>query len=59
VEIHPSARRHGVADEDIEHAMSNAMATDEVVVLRRVDAPQRVIHAMSMRDRYSRLLPGL
>lgn len=25
VEIHSSARKHGVADEDIEHAMDNAM----------------------------------
>ena len=26
VEIHPSARKHGIADEDIEHAMRNALA---------------------------------
>jgi hypothetical protein len=29
VEIHPSARKHGVADEDIEHAVENAMSSDE------------------------------
>jgi len=29
VKIHPSARRHGVADEDIEHAVTNAMAIDD------------------------------
>jgi hypothetical protein len=29
VEIHPSARRHGIADEDIEHATKHAMAIDE------------------------------
>jgi hypothetical protein len=29
VEIHPSARKHGIADEDIEHATSNAMAIDD------------------------------
>jgi len=29
VEIHPSARKHGVADEDIEHAIDNAMAIDD------------------------------
>jgi len=29
VEIHPSARRHGVADEDIEHAMTHAMAIED------------------------------
>ena len=27
LEIHPSARKHGVADEDIEHAATNAMTT--------------------------------
>ena len=29
VEIHPSARKHGIADEDIEHAVTNAMAIDD------------------------------
>jgi hypothetical protein len=29
VEIHPSARKHGIADEDIEHAVENAMNIDE------------------------------
>jgi hypothetical protein len=29
VEIHPSARKHGVADEDIEHARAHAMAIDD------------------------------
>jgi hypothetical protein len=29
VEIHPSARRHGIADEDIEHAMAQAMAIED------------------------------
>jgi hypothetical protein len=29
VEIHSSARKHGVADEDIEHAMENAMSIDD------------------------------
>lgn len=29
VEIHPSARKHGIADEDIEHAVDNAMSIDE------------------------------
>jgi GNAT superfamily N-acetyltransferase len=29
VEIHPSARKHGIADEDIEHAINNAMAIDD------------------------------
>ena len=29
MEIHPSARKHGIADEDIEHAIDNAMAIDD------------------------------
>jgi hypothetical protein len=29
VEIHSSARKHGVGDEDIEHAVENAMSIDE------------------------------
>jgi hypothetical protein len=29
LEIHPSARKHGIADEDIEHAMTHAMAIDD------------------------------
>lgn len=28
LEIHPSARKHGIADEDIEHAVSHAMSID-------------------------------
>ena len=29
MEIHPSARKHGLADEDIEHAMRHALAIDD------------------------------
>lgn len=29
MEIHPSARKHGIADEDIRHAARNAMSIDE------------------------------
>ena len=29
MEIHPSARKHGIADEDIGHAMRNALAMDD------------------------------
>lgn len=29
VEIHPSARKHGIADEDIQHAVTNAMSIDD------------------------------
>ena len=28
VQVHPSARKHGIADADIEHATRNAMAID-------------------------------
>jgi hypothetical protein len=77
MEIHPSARRHGIADEDIEHAVTNAMAIDdqdddtrlylgparnadmlEVVTIVRDDGSELAIHAMKMRPKYRRLLPG-
>jgi GNAT superfamily N-acetyltransferase len=29
LEIHPSARKHGIADEDIEHAVDHAMSIDD------------------------------
>jgi hypothetical protein len=29
VEIHPSARKYGIADEDIEHAMRHPLAIDD------------------------------
>ena len=77
MEIHPSARKHGIADEDIEHAMRHALAIDdqaddtrlylgpsrnsdllEVVTIVRDDGSELVIHAMRMRPKYRRLLPG-
>jgi hypothetical protein len=77
VEIHPSARKHGVADEEIYHAIAHAMAIDtqdddtrlylgparnaqllEIVTLARDDGSELVIHAMPMRPKYRRLLPG-
>jgi hypothetical protein len=77
VDIHPSARKHGVADEDIQHAAANAMAIEdqdddtrlylgparnaellEVVSLLRDDGSELAIHAMHMRSKYERLLPG-
>ena len=30
LEIHPSARKHGIADEDIEHAVTHAMAIEDI-----------------------------
>jgi hypothetical protein len=77
VEIHPSARKHGIADEDIEHATAHAMAIEdhdddirlypgpsrsadvlEVVTIVRDDGSELAIHAMKMRAKYQRLLPG-
>jgi hypothetical protein len=77
VEIHPSARKHGIADEDIQHATAHVMVTEdhdddtrlylgpsrsadllEVVTIVRDDGTELAIHAMKMRARYQRLLPG-
>lgn len=77
VDIHPSARKHGVEGADIEHAIANAMNTDdqdndrrlylgparnaellEVVTVVRAIGPELAIHAMKMRSKYLRLLPG-
>ena len=77
MDIHPSARKHGIADEDIEHATANAMSIDdqeddtrlylgptrnadilEVVTIVRDDGTELAIHAMKMRRKYQRLLPG-
>ncbi len=77
VEIHPSARKHGIADEDIKHAMNHAMAIEdqdddarlylgparnadmlEIVTVVRDDGSELAIHAMAMRTKYQRLLPG-
>jgi hypothetical protein len=78
VEVLPSALRHGVEPEDIQHAVVHALAVDQVgddpdrflvlgpdraanllelVVLDRPTGPA-VIHAMPMRAKYRRLLPG-
>jgi len=37
VEIQPSARKHGIADEDIDHAMSHALAIDDQADDTRLD----------------------
>jgi hypothetical protein len=76
VDVHPSARKHGIADEDIEHATTHAMAIEdhddtqlylgpsrsaellEVVTIVRDDGSELAIHAMKMRAKYQRLLPG-
>jgi hypothetical protein len=77
VEIHLAARKHGIADADIEHAVEHAMTIDnqeddtrlhlgparsaallEVVTIVRDDGSEIAIHAMRMRAKYRRLLPG-
>jgi hypothetical protein len=77
LEVHPAARKHGVADEDIMHATDNAITADdqdddtrlylgparnagmlEVVTVVRDDGSELAIHAMKMRAKYRRLLPG-
>lgn len=74
VEIHPSARKHGISDGDILHAVKNALAIGdradrrrlylgpsrsgallEVVAVLDADDSERVIHAMKMRAKYTRL----
>ena len=78
MEFHPSALKHGVTVEDIDHAVRNAMVIDlvddnlqlylgpnqrgellEVLVVLRADGLEELaIHAMAMREKYRRLLPG-
>lgn len=77
MEVHPSARKHGIPDEDIAHAVENAMAIEdqdndtrlylgparsaallEVLTIVRDDRSELAIHAMPMRAKYQRLLPG-
>jgi hypothetical protein len=77
VDVHRSALKHGVAAEDIEHAVRNAMAVDEldgdlrlylgpgsagslleIVTLGEQGGGETMIHAMGMRPKYRRLLPG-
>lgn len=76
MDVHSSARKHGIADEDIEHATTRAMAIEdhddtrlylgpsrnagllEVVTIVRDDGSKLAIHAMKMRAKYQRLLPG-
>jgi hypothetical protein len=50
MEIHPSARKHGIADEDIEHATRNAMTIDDLDDLQMYLGPAR--NAGLLRDRH-------
>jgi hypothetical protein len=77
VEIHPSARRHGITDDDMLHAIEHSLVVDdlgedpdrwliigpgvdanllELVVLMTVEGDELIIHAMSLRPVYRRLL---
>jgi hypothetical protein len=77
VEIHSAARKHGIADADIDHAVEHAMTIEdqdddtrlylgparsaallEIVTIMRDDGSEIAIHAMGMRAKYQRLLPG-
>jgi hypothetical protein len=78
VDVLPSALRHGVLVEDIEHAVRHVMASDDleddlrlyvgparsgallevISIVRQEDRTELVIHAMPMRAKYRRLLPG-
>ena len=77
LDIYPSARKHGVSDADIEHAVSHAMSIDdqeddlrlylgpardanlvEVTTVVHADRVEMAIHAMRMRPKYRRFLPG-
>jgi hypothetical protein len=77
VEIHSAARKHGIADADIQHALEHAMTIEdqdddtrpylgparsaallEIVTIVCDDGSEVAIHAMGMRAKYQRLLPG-
>ena len=78
VELAQSAFKHGVEEDDIEHAVSNAMVIEDldddlrlylgpnrraallevITLLREEPDVELVIHAMPMRAKYQRLLPG-
>lgn len=78
MEFEPSALKHGVPIDDVEHALRNAVAADEldedlrlylgpardgslleiIILARDDDRPDVAIHAMPMRPKYQRLLPG-
>ena len=74
MEIHPEARKHGIADADIEHAMKNAMAFEHQddgrllylghsrsgaqLEVVKVVGPELVIHAMKVTRKHEWLLLG-
>lgn len=78
MELAPSAFKHGVQEDDVEHAVRNAVVIEDldddlrlylgpsrtaallevITLLREEPAAELVIHAMPMRAKYRRLLPG-
>jgi hypothetical protein len=61
VEIHRSARRHGIADDDIVHAIEHSLIVDDLGEdpdRWLVIGPDRavIIHAMPLRPVYRKLL---
>ena len=78
MEVHPAALNHGLPVEDIQHAVRNAMVSDDldddlrlylgpsrsgsllevIVIVRGSGGSELAIHAMPMRAKYRRLLPG-
>lgn len=77
MDVRPSAFKHGIAEEDIEHAIRQAVVIEEmeddtrlylgpsrnadlleIVTIARDDGSELAIHAMPMRPKYPRLLPG-
>ncbi|MGO9873467.1 MAG: hypothetical protein ACLPVY_06670 [Acidimicrobiia bacterium] len=76
--VDPSALKHGLSVEDIEHSIRNAMVSDGldddlclylgpsrrgslievIVIVRGGGRSELAIHAMPMREKYRRLLPG-
>lgn len=77
MEIHPAARRHGIADDDMLHAIEHSLVVDdvgedpdrwlvigpdhagnllEIVVLVSAEGDELIIHAMTLRPTYRKLL---
>lgn len=74
MKIHPEARKHGIADADIEHTIAHAMwighqddgrllylgpsRSGATLEAVKVSSLELVIHAMPIRDKHKRLLLG-
>lgn len=74
MEIHSEARKHGIADADIEHAIEHPMSLEPqddarllylgpsrngaLLEVVKVVGPELVIHAMKATRKHERLLSG-